>query len=314
MTQKLRWPLLLVAVLALTVCGESGLYSGTLITQGDHTIGAGETLRGALVIMGGQTQLQPGARVDDSVYIAGGQVDINGQVDGNVSLIQGNLSLGPQAQVGGSLNVGGGMLTRAPESTVQGEVQRGAGLSLPSAQALSAESLLGDLVQSLITAVIVAVFAFLATYFLPKPVSRVAETLADHMIVAGAMGTLAGVVGLALLVLMAFTIILIPVTLLALVAMGLMVTLGWSGFGMIVGRRLARWLNRDMRPSVAAFSGTLVYMLAIDLIGYIPVVGGLLGLLLAAAGFGAVLLTRLGTRTFVPATEREERQVSSWSP
>jgi hypothetical protein len=313
MKTKLRWLLFLIAVLALTACGESGLYSGTLITQGDHTIGAGETLRGALVIMGGQTQLQPGSRVDDSVYIAGGQVEINAQVDGDVSLIQGDLNLGPRAEIGGSLNVGGGTLTQSREATVHGEVQIGNGLTVPSVHALSTQSL-EDMVQSLITAAIVAVFAFLATYFVPAPVSRVAETLADHLIVAGAMGTLAGVVGLALLVLMAFTIILIPVTLLALVAMGLMVAFGWSGFGLIVGRRLARWLGRDMRPAVAVFVGTLVYMLAIGLIGYIPIVGGLVGILLAAAGFGAVLLTRLGTRTFVPATEREERQVSSWSP
>ena len=44
-------------------------------------------------------------------------------------------------------------------------------------------------------------------------------------------------------------------------------------------------------------------MLTVELIGLIPFVGGIIGILTACVGLGAVLLTRLGLRRFVPATE-----------
>jgi hypothetical protein len=71
---------------------------------------------------------------------------------------------------------------------------------------------------------VVAALAFLAVRWLPRPVSRVAN----------ALGLLVGVVGITLLVLIAFTIILIPVSLRAGLLFFLTILYGWIAFGQAV--------------------------------------------------------------------------------
>jgi hypothetical protein len=59
-----------------------------------------------------------------------------------------------------------------------------------------------------------------------------------------ALGVLAFVVGLVLVVVMAFTVVLMPVSLLALVAVGVVaVMVGWSALGIALGTRVARALG-----------------------------------------------------------------------
>ena len=59
---------------------------------------------------------------------------------------------------------------------------------------------------------------------------------------------------------------------------------------------------RRLASAPAAFLGTLLVMLALDGIGVVPLVGGVIPLLVTTVALGAVLLTRLGTRIFVPDT------------
>jgi hypothetical protein len=122
-------------------------------------------------------------------------------------------------------------------------------------------------------------------------------------VVCAAMGILVGIVGPILLVFMAFTVILIPATLIGLVIGALMVAYGWIGFGRAFGRWLVDRLNLQVGRAGRAFLGTLVFMILIDLISIIPFVGSLIALLAVTIGLGAVMLTRFGLREFVPAAD-----------
>jgi hypothetical protein len=50
-----------------------------------------------------------------------------------------------------------------------------------------------------------------------------------------------------------------------------------------------------------------VFVLTLELLTAIPLIGGLLGIIVAAIGLGAVSLTRFGWQTFVPASETDTR-------
>jgi hypothetical protein len=126
-----------------------------------------------------------------------------------------------------------------------------------------------------------------------------------------AMGLLSGVVGLVLLVFMAFTIILIPVTLLGLLVLFTAVAYGWIGFGLITWRILKRLLKWELRLPAGAFLGTLLFSIFIYLARFIPLVGDWPGLLAITIGLGAVLLTRFGLQTFVPAVDMEIEETFS---
>src|SRR5687767_4187337 len=112
----------LAAMLALTGCGENGLYSLCLITNGEHVVKAGEVLRGPLIVMGGEITLEEASQVSDATFILGGDVQADGELSRDVSIIGGILELGPDAKVGGDLNVGGGTVNRSPKAEVSGVV------------------------------------------------------------------------------------------------------------------------------------------------------------------------------------------------
>lgn len=297
--------LALVAVTCLAGCDavstEEGMYSGTVILSGSHMLERGTQLRGGLIIFGGEVTVDENAAIAGSVEIVDGNMTLGGRVNGDVSIIGGNLIVSPDAVIGRDLNIGGGSVRRSPEATIGGQITTG--MQLPTVRSWwGAQSVAGALLQSLLRAVIVAVAAFVATRLMPVPVGRVAEAAARHPFVSGAMGILVIVVGLAALVMIAFTIILIPVAVLGILVGLLAIAYGWIAMGSAVGRWLARHLTRELSPPSLAALGTFVFLLALDALGSIPLVGDTVAMLLTAAAFGAVILTRFGIRPFVPAT------------
>jgi hypothetical protein len=290
--------MLLCAALMLAACGADGRYSATLITTGTHTVRAGETLHGELVVLGGRVALQPGSRVTGALHIFDGTVAVAGAVDGDVTMVGGALHLGPGAALRGDLNHGGGVFERSPSAQIGGRVNTGAGVPIPARR--SPQAVVEQLVWWLAEAIGIAALAALAVQFMPRPTARVADAIVRYPVVAVAMGMLAGVVGISLLVLMIFTIVLIPVMLLGVLLGGMAVISGWVALGAEVGMRLARWRRWPLSRPAAAFIGTLLVMGGLNLLGAAPVIGGLLALLAATVALGAVLLTRFGTRVFVP--------------
>jgi hypothetical protein len=101
---------------------------------------------------------------------------------------------------------------------------------------------------------------------------------------------------------MAFTILLIPVTVLGLILGGAVVAYGLIGWGFVLARLIARRWPALSLP-LAAFLSTAFFMLLLEAITVVPLVGGLIPLLLAVTGVGAVLLTWFGRQRFVSATE-----------
>jgi len=296
--------LLLAALiaLALTACGQNGRYSGTAIMEGTHQIETGETVHGALVILGGQTQLQPDARVAGPVYILDGRLEADGNIDEDLSLIGGALAVGPHARIGGNLNVGGGTLVRAPEATIGGRINRGSGVQMPERPVWTG-GVRALVTRLLVETVLLAALTFLVVRLLPQPLARIERAAVGHPVISGALGLLATIVGPSLLVMMAFTIILIPVTMLGILLAVAMVTYGWMALGQAVGQPLVRALGWDLQPAGAAALGTAALTLGANVVAFVPAVGGLLPLLAAVVGLGAVLLTRFGFQTYVPAAE-----------
>lgn len=308
MTQRWLALLLLVAVLGLSACAPQDSYSGRVVLDGDQVVRSGETLDGDLVILGGRAALEPGSRVTGSVYLLMGRLAAGGEIGGSVSLFGGDLALGPTATVRGDLKVGGGMLDRSPQAVVVGtvdvtpiQVPLSPGWwserSLPAQAAWFAGRLL-----------IIVGFAFVAAWLAPRVLARVAAAAAEQPVVSGALGTLSLVMIPALLVTMAFTFVLIPLVLVAVILGGLVVALGWVAVGLALGRRIAARLGRASAVTTQAALGTLVITVITEAVGVVPYLGEVTTILVAAVGLGALLLTRFGLRVFVPATRAQARR------
>lgn len=312
MRQGLFITTILFAVLLLAACSpEDGRYSGTLVAGGTHEFGSRETLEGGLLVTDGRVILGAGSLVTGPVYIMGGEVSVEGEIRADLSIIGGEVALGPQAKISGDLDIAGGKLTRSPEAVVTGEVNRGTGSGvqtplfpewtiIPTPEGLA-------LIQRLITfgvnTLLLAAAAAFAARFLPRPVARVARAVTEAPVVTGALGLLALITIPSLLVLMAFTVVLIPAALLGALLLGAVVLYGWVSIGSEIGYRLARWRGWSLRPAASSFVGMLLFTLLVNGSGFIPVVGTVVSVIAASVGLGAVLLTRFGMRTFSSATQ-----------
>ncbi len=303
MKQPILLLIAVIAALVLSACQPTGAYSGTLILEGSHKYEASRTLEGALVVLGGETHLEPGSRLRGSVFLLDGSLSIEGEVDGDLSVIGGELALGPRALVGGDLRVGAGDLTLSPQAKVTGQVLTGAASGVQPDDLFPRRSVERKLQWAVPAALSLAVFASLAVRFAPHPLSRIERAALRHAVVSVSMGLLAGIVGLSLMVMIAFTLILVPITLLGLGMGFLAIGYGWAAIGGAIGRWLANWRRWNLSPMQATFGGAFVFALILNLIALVPYLGDVVNLAALAVSLGAVTLTRGGLREFVPQFE-----------
>lgn len=287
-----RFFLISLLVLLLTGC-DDGVYSGTLIFAGDHQYGSGAVLPGDVYIRAGQTQLGAGARVEGSVYMLGGSLQSNGRIDGDLAVLGGEVTLGPDAVIGGDLRAGSGTVQGAETAVILGNVIS-AGLPLPE----TADDAYGldDFLRAFSAALLLAGLAAWLNRRFPMPLDNLAGAATGYPLVAGALGLLGLLVLPSLLVMMAFTIILIPVVAVLGLIIFLLLGYGMTALGARLGRRLARLLRRDWSPPVAAFWGTLLLGMVFE----IPLLGDGVLLVTAVLVMGALLLTRFGFHPYRP--------------
>lgn len=289
--------LFLFAALALSGCGSDGRYQVTLITEGRHTLYG--PVAGDLVILGGEVSLEPEASLEGSVHLFSGELSISGVVRGDVAFLNGTLVLEPGAEIHGDLNYGGGVLSGLETGVVSGRVNTGTGIQIPAAPQQPQRS--GwQVVRWVVGAFLIAGLAVPVGRYFPQPLGRVREALVQHALVSAAMGILVGVVGLSLVVLLAYTILLIPVALLGVGFMGLAIVYGWIAGGTALGAWAVGLSRLQMRPGTERFLGTFALMLVLNALSAIPGIGGMLGILMGVVGLGAVFLTRFGLRRFIP--------------
>lgn len=284
--------------LALALSGVAwaqGLHRGALLLSGEHRLGPTE---GHVLVVGGTGVADADARIDGVVVMLEGALTLDGTVAGDVFLMGGTLALGDEARVGGRIVVAGGELSASEAATVAGGVTRDLQLAAEAVRPTPtpAQRAARFLVQTLL----LVLAAFVAVLLVPRATERTAEAIARHPVVTVAMGALAGLIGLVLLVAMAFTVVLIPAALIGFVLFGVATVFGWLAFGRLVGRALHR---RGVGPHgvrAQAVVGAVVFVVALHAVAAVPWIGAPLSLLASVMALGAVVLTGFGSRRFVP--------------
>jgi len=294
------WILIFVFVsLALSSCSTDGRFQLTVITEGEQRL-TGTTF-GDLIMLGGHTTIEPDAVLEGSAHLLSGQFDLQGNVTGDVSIFNGELSFGPDGEIEGDLNQGGGELTDFRRSAVGGKINTSSGVNIPQAPAASqARTTLGTAVRWLISAILIGLAGSAVDRYLPQRVGRIGKAATDHLPAALAAGILAGIVGLTLLILMAYTIVLIPIMLIGGLLLALAVVLGWISLAIVLGRRAAQLFKSRPKLHLTAFTSSALFMLCLQGLSTLPFLGGLLGLTAASIGLGAVYLTQFGQHRFIP--------------
>jgi hypothetical protein len=197
----------------------------------------------------------------------------------------------------GDFYVAGSGVTREPGAEIGGEETSLSAQELGLAQRRSALNVAWQVVS---TTLILGLLAALSVRLMPALTLRLARTSTQYPVMSGALGVLILLVFPILLVFMAFTIILIPVTVIGGLILALLVGYGVIGLGRGIGERVSGWRSWPLSPPVSAAIGTGSIALVLNLIALVPFAAEVPLALVGAVATGSVVLSGFGTRNYEP--------------
>lgn len=288
------------------------LQDDRIVVGETFTLSSGEVFDGNLFVFGGAANLEQDSRLNGDVIVLGGSARIDGRVDGNVILLGGSVRLGSTAWIRGNVTalatsiddenarIDGQLITGRtvrvwdfPRVITPDGTQPFDGRVFPS----------WDILRLFFRSFLWAVLAVLVAMFLPTPTDRVARTIVAQPLLSAGLGLLTAIVAPILLVVIAITIILIPVSLLGGFVLVIIWFFGRVALGLEIGRRLASVFQKDWPLAVTAGIGTFFLVIVVDGANMvIPCVGGIFSVLVSLLGLGGVLLSRFGSQIYNPTT------------
>ena len=320
-------PVVLVLLLALPVTAFAApLDDGKVVLGSHYVLESGETLDGDLVVLGGIAELKEDSMVYGNVFVMGGNLEADGYIEGDLAVMGGNVELGPNAVVEGDVVTLGGNVNRGL-AIIEGDFMSEDVFDFPMNLGFTRDngfpmqfggfqgfqgyqgfgrSMGTRILAYFFQAFLLAALAALVVVFIPEHTKRVASTLADQTWISGGIGILTMIVAPILIFFLFITICFAVLGFLGVFILVVAGVFGWIAMGMEVGDRLAKALEREWQPVVAAAAGTFIVTLVLMGIGFIPCIGWLAPFLVGAAGLGAVILTRFGTREYIPGGAEAE--------
>lgn len=256
-----------------TVTGDLNGFGGSVRIAGD--------VQGDVGAFGGDVVLEEGGSVGGELEAAGGNIVLDGAVAGNVRVGAEQVTVGETASVGGDLEYDAESATIASGATISGttrQVDAIRGPQVPVVPRLPnwVGGLYGFLVNVLVGAVLLAA--------VPRFSAGVARQITEDPLPAGGVGLLVLVGSPVLLVLLAITIIGIPLAIVGAVLWGLGL---WLGF--VYGAfALGTWLYAYASDEPNRWYALLLGLAVVVLLDLVPFLGGLVSFLVLLLGLGAL--------------------------
>lgn len=263
--------------LILTLVLFAGLTSGLLAS--DRSI----------VKIGSDVRVEKDERVDDAVAV-GGSVYIDGIVDGDAVAVGGTVHLGEEAIVHGDAVTVGGTIDEAEGAMIYGTtVDVGSfdfGNIFEGKHFFDGHKGIPK-VFTIIPLIGCLALVLLLSVLIPTELGTVATNIKNEPIIMFLWGLLGIILIVPLAVMLAISIIgivLIPIELLAVFLASL---IGYIAVAIIIGKKILRALNNE-NPSVIL--SAILGVLALWLVGLIPIFGSLVKAIAGIIGFGAVII------------------------
>jgi hypothetical protein len=232
------------------------------------------------------------------VVVFGANITVNGTVQKDVVAIGGNIFLGPTAKVGKEVVSIGGAIYKEPGAQIgDDEVE----LNIPGLSSLIGFSTTTSWVGWTLAFKIFAFIGFLALALvvvavIPQPFGLISINVKHNTLKAILLGVLGLAVLVPLAVFLAITIIGLPLVALEVFVVGIAFLVGYIAIAQLIGDKIAALLKR---PALNALWVTLIGLLTLWLISWIPFFGSLVKAAAIFLGFGGVLATIFASRTRV---------------
>ena len=277
-------------------------HNDRVVVGTDLKVGAEEKIDEAVVVLGSCTV---DGTISRDLTVVGGDVVLNGTVEGEVRLVLGSIRFGPNARIGRNLILVGGGLDSEGDPNIGGDqIQAGVIGNMPVLDAalrwVRSGPLLGRPIAPAVGWVWIVAAAILALHILvqlilPKPVQACVTALENRPIGSLFAGFLFALLFAPVVVVLSVSVI--GIVLIPFLVCGSVVAavLGKIALYRFVGQQLGRQMNTNFlqAPLVALIVGTaLIYALYL-----VPVVGLVCWGVLSTIGLGcAITATGSGLR------------------
>ena len=292
--------------------------------------------RNELVKFGDDVVVEEDEKISGSVVVFGGSATIAGVVTEDVVVFGGDLIAEETADIRGSAVCFGGEIDKRPGAKI-GDQEVGFGkfpFGVTIGPFIGLQSFGGfidrgvSVFAGIICLGLLLLFGAGALFFFPKPLRRVSEAVDRNLVKNGVVGLLGEIMLLPLLLVISIVLcvsiigipllfLIIPLCLLGVFAAAFLGYLGVAMFaGNFVSCRLSGPISSEQKTLAIGIITLLIFDILAAVVGLTggilwPVkvalgfTGGLVGYLAMTIGFGAVIMTRFGTRGLV-ATSLEK--------
>ena len=246
------------------------------------------------VRIGGDVVVEEGTEVKDAVAV-GGSVSVNGKVRDSAVAVGGSVILGPNAVIGKDVVSIGGAVKQAQGSKIHGDVVE---LNIPGVSAIIPFFFKDTSSSWFWTFKFTTLLGFLAlavlmVAVLPKPFNLISTNVQQNLGKIILWGILGLVVLIPLAIFLAISVIGIPLIALEVFLVGIAFLVGYIAIAQLIGDKIAALM---MRPALGVIWLTLMGLLAIWLISWVPFLGSIVKAVVIVLGFGGVLTTLFTSR------------------
>ena len=280
---------LLIIVLLMISAGGVDVETTEFVIEGGHEI---TEHRGALIVGDATVTVPEDETISGPVYVIGGEFQVLGTVEGDVTQLSGSLVVQDGAAIDGELQHIGGSEELADEATIAERTTVEFAPAEPDPVAAYTPVVLTTLILSIVGAWL--------SRKRPVLLENIGTTARDHPVISLTVGALLSVTFLAVFVFMAFTLVLLPVSIPGLLIGLLTIAYGIIGLGYLAGKQLD-----TPRVGLATGLGVVGIMALLQVAGAVPILGDLIAGGLLLIGLGAVVVTYFGLQKFEPVSMPE---------
>lgn len=269
--------------------GRIALRSGTVSDDvvaagGEIDLDRAARIEGSTVLAGGRLRIE--TPIGRELIASGGRIELNGPVGRDVRLRGDEIVIGPNARIGGDLHVRGAEVEVSPSAVVEGRTVR------EEVQRDKRPGAAGFILLAVLFALGVLLMKGVVAAAAPRLVDGVDRRLRSRPWVVTAIGAGVVLIGPVVIVALLASVLGAPLGFLLALAWLLALPLAFAGVAYWLGQwirgRAARARAAEPPRWPARFGWTLLGGLLLVILCAIPYVGGLIWLLIAAAGVGAL--------------------------
>lgn len=244
-----------------------------VVISGDVDVPRGDTVDGIVVVSG---DVRLAGHVTGDVVLVSGDATVSGRIDGSLVTFGGQARLLPRAFVSGNVHYGDERPIVAGSAIVRGDVSKEDGLD-----SLDLFPFFGALIFLIGTVISTAVLGALLLLVAPRAADALEARSHERIGPMIAIGIAIAIALPVAAVIAAVTLVGLPLAFVILLALLPLAAVAYCASAWVLGRRMVK----APRNRFLAF---LAGLAVLEAVGFVPIIGWLVGLAAAVFGFGLI--------------------------